>query len=528
MLESNLLIVLSLLFGVSMLTMLSEKLNISYPIFLVLAGLAISLVPGIPTISLKPEIIFIIFLPPLLYEAAWNTSWKDFWGNRSPIGFLAFGLVIFTAMAVALVAHYLIPDFPLALGFLLGGIVSPPDAVAATSVLKGLRVPKNIMSILEGESLVNDASSLIVFRFALAAMLTGHFTLMEAGTNFLTVAILGILIGLAIAHLVYAIHRFLPTNPSIDTAISLISPYLMYIIAEHFHYSGVLAVVSGGLFLSFRSHDIFAYDSRIALLNVWRTLVFMLNGLVFILIGLQLPEIIQNLGSIAFKEALVYGLVISLVTIATRIIWIFPAAFLSNLFIRKLIKDVPKPTWKSSTVIAWAGMRGAVSLASALAVPLTLSENKDFPYRDLILFITFVVILITLVFQGLSLPWVIKMLKLEVVENHKEQSLEIKVRLGKAALQHLESNYMRECEMYEAYNREMERYKKFIELANKTLEGTFAKSSYVKNEYKRMLLELVKVRRDELSVIRKEQFYDDELVKKEEYTLDLEEARLRR
>ena len=216
MLKDSLLLIISLLFVVSMLAMLSDKLRISYPIFLVIAGLGISMIPGIPQIRLDPNIVFIIFLPPLLYSAAWYTSWHDFWRLRRPIGLLAFGLVLLTATAVAYFSHYLIPNFPLALGFLLGGIVSPPDAVAASSVLENLKVPRRVTTILEGESLVNDASSLIIYRFALAALLTGKFVVWKAGLDFGMVVFMGILIGLVIAHIVYAIHRWLPTTATID------------------------------------------------------------------------------------------------------------------------------------------------------------------------------------------------------------------------------------------------------------------------------------------------------------------------
>src|SRR5690242_10779951 len=210
MIQDNLLVILSLLFTISMLTMLSDKLRISYPILLVIGGLLISLIPGIPNISIGPDLVFLIFLPPLLYAAAWNTSWKDFWAMKRPISLLSFGLVIFTSSVVALVSNAIIPNFPIAYGFLLGGIISPPDAVAATSILQGLKIPKRVVTILEGESLVNDASSLIVFRFALAAILTGQFSFLDASKSFLAVASMGIIIGLAIGHVLYVIHRFLP------------------------------------------------------------------------------------------------------------------------------------------------------------------------------------------------------------------------------------------------------------------------------------------------------------------------------
>jgi NhaP-type Na+/H+ or K+/H+ antiporter len=248
---------LLLLSASCLLILLARRLKIAYPIFLVLAGLVISYIPGMPVINIEPDLIFLIFLPPLLYEAAWWTSWNEFWKWKRPISLLAFGLVFCTSTVVAYSASSFIPGFTLATGFLLGGIISPPDAIAATSVLKSIRVPKRIITILEGESLVNDASSLIVFRFALAAAIAGQFSFQEASLSFITVTVMGIIVGLAIAHVVYLIHRFLPTTASIDSAFTLISPYLMYLAAEEFHFSGVKAVVSGGLLLSYRSHENF-------------------------------------------------------------------------------------------------------------------------------------------------------------------------------------------------------------------------------------------------------------------------------
>jgi len=529
MLQDNLLIILSLLFAVSMLSMLSQKLGISYPIFLVIAGLLIGFLPGIPPIRLQPDLVFLVFLPPLLYAAAWNTSWKDFWQSRRPISMLAFGLVIFTSAAIAVVSHALIPDFPLAMGFLLGGIISPPDAVAATSVLQNLPVPKRVVTLLEGESLINDASSLIVFRFALAAITTGQFVLWKAGANFLMVSVMGIIIGLAIAHVVYAVHRFLPTTPSIDTALTIISPYLMYIAAEHFHYSGVLAVVSGGLFLSFRSHEIFAYNSRIQTYAVWETLVFMLNGIVFILIGLQLPDIMAGLGQYSINESIFYGIIISLVTIIIRILWVFPGAYLPRILNKKIRRKEERPTWQMVMLVAWSGMRGVVSLASALAVPLTLSDGSLFPHRNLILFITFVVILITLVCQGLSLPWLIRFLKIEVSnDEEKEQEISIRLRLASAVLEHMENNYSEEITSIDAYIRVKERYDRTVEIANRKLlreEGETAAPSFLP-KYRQMLLELVAVRRTELQKLHQEKQYSDELLRSKERELDLEEARL--
>ncbi|NII24446.1 Na+/H+ antiporter [Pseudoflavitalea sp. X16] len=530
MLQNNLLLIISLLFVVSMLSMLSDKLRISYPILLVIAGLLIGFIPGVPAIKLEPDLVFIIFLPPLLYAAAWNTSWNDFWRHRRPIGLLAFGLVVFTATAIAFISNALIPGFTLSLGFLLGGIISPPDAIAATSVLQQLKVPKRITTILEGESLINDASSLIVFRFALAAISTGHFVLWEAGVDFLLVAVMGIVIGLAIAHIVYAIHRWLPTTPSIDTAITLISPYLMYIAAEHFHFSGVLAVVSGGLFLSFRSHEVFSYNTRIQAVSVWETLVFLLNGVVFIMIGLELPYIINELEDNSLLSAIWHAVIISLATIVIRIIWVFPGAYLPRVLSKRIRENETRPNWKSVFITGWSGMRGVVSLASALAVPITLAKDQAFPYRNLILFITFVVILFTLVIQGLSLPWLIRVLKIEAPESEAHHEHAIRLRMANAVLDMLEKSYREESSTIEAFVRLKERYTRMAEIANSRLqqdEKAQLSGSFIP-QYRKMLLEAVEVRRAELQKMTRHKEFPDELLRKREAELDLEEARLRK
>jgi CPA1 family monovalent cation:H+ antiporter len=532
MIQDNLLLVLSLLFVISILTMISGKLKIAYPIFLVISGLLISLIPGIPPITLNPDLVFLIFLPPLLYAAAWNTSWNEFWRMKRPISLLGFGLVICTSAAVAFTSNLLIPDFSLAAGFLLGGIISPPDAIAATSVLQGLKVPKRVVTILEGESLVNDAASLIVFRFALAAVLTGQFHMWEATRTFFVVAAMGILIGLVIAHFVYAIHRFFPTTPAIDAAFTLITPYIMYITAEHFHVSGVLSVVSGGLFLTFRSQDLFSYDARIQVIGLWDTLVFLLNGFVFIMIGLQLPEIIRGMENYSVGEAISYAIIISLVTIFIRIAWVFPGAYIPRMLFKSIRDTEPDPGWRNILLIGWSGMRGVVSLASALAVPLTLANKEAFPHRNLILFITFVVILFTLVLQGLSLKPFIRLLKIKGDEKKTEtmQVLDLRLRLAHAVLAHMDDKYSRETETNDTYKRVRDRYARMIEIAQKKLEAQEAiddTQSFLPH-YRQMLLELIEVRRRELNHLRHTNDFSHELIKEREWELDLEEARLRR
>lgn len=528
MLQDNLLLIILLLFAVTMLSMLSEKLRISYPVVLVIAGLIISLIPDVPHIALEPDLVFVIFLPPLLFSAAGNTVWREFWFYRRAIGMLAFGLVIITAIVVAEVSSGMIPGFSLALGFLLGGIISPPDAVAATTVLQQMKIPRQVTTILEGESLVNDASSLIVFRFALAALFTGRFVLLKAGTDFIVVVVMGISIGLVIALLVYGLHRYLPTTPSIDTAITLICPYLMYITAEHLKYSGVLAVVSGGLFLSARSHQIFSYDSRLQSQSVWSTLVFLLNGMVFILIGLQLPDIIKGLQRYSVMQVITYALVISFVTILVRIAWVFAGTYLPYMLSRYTGKKRKEPNWKTVLIIGITGMRGVVSLASAFGVPLSISKGVGFPHRNLILFITFVVILFTLVLQGLSLPFIIRKLNIQVEENDEEHEKTIEHRLAITVMEYLQQVYKDEIVADKAYKRIYQRYHHIAELHDQEVHDEKKEEN---NQsvlvLRKVLLEVIRIRRQELKLIHKEEKYPDEILRKKETELDLEEARLK-
>jgi monovalent cation/hydrogen antiporter len=530
--DHHIFLVLALLFAMLLLYMLSQKLNVSYPIFLVIGGLLIGFLPGVPRIALQPDIVFLLFLPPLLYEAAWFTAWHNFWRWRRSIASLALGLVILTSLAVAMVSNALIPDFTLALGFLLGGIISPPDAAAATSVLRGAEIPKRLATILEGESLVNDASSLIIFRFALAAVLTGHFVLQRAITDFFLVATLGILTGLAVAILFYCFHRFLPTTPSVDVILTIMAPYLMYLTAEQLHVSGVLAVVSGGLFMSSRSHKLFNYDSRIQANSIWNSLIFLLNGLVFILIGLQLPLIVEGLGQYSVREAIFYALVISAVTIVIRLLYVLPNALLPHLVNSKVRRMERRPPLKVVFLAGWAGMRGVVSLASALAIPLTLKNGQAFPNRNLILFITFVVILVTLVFQGLSMPLLVRWLKVKELDEHtpeEQQLAEIHLRMAKLSLKHLSSRYANEVASDAELNRLYGDLQLLVGNAQVSpSDDTQAKKLVeMKKRLSSIFLDLTRQRRNELERIRRENLYDSEVLLEYEYQLDLEEARMR-
>ncbi len=380
---------LTLIVVILLLIMLADKIKVAYPVLLVITGLIISFFPGIPKIQVKPELIFIIFLPPLLYDAAFAMSWKELWRWRRIVGSFAFVVVFLTALSVALVANWCIPGISLALGFLLGGIVSPPDAVSASAILKFVKLPRRMSSIMEGESLLNDASSLIIFRFAMLTVATGQFVWHEAALSFGWMVVGGSVIGLAVGWLFMKAHQLLPTDANIDIVLSFVTPYVMYIAAEEVHSSGVLAVVSGGLLLANRRHIFLSSSSRLRGVNVWQSFVFVLNGVVFLLIGLDLPEIHEGLKQegIALPLAIGYGLVITAVLIIGRIVASFGAVVTTKIMSHFIQVADSNPGWKAPVVLSWSGMRGVVSLAAALSIPVEVN-GVPFPHRNLILFMT--------------------------------------------------------------------------------------------------------------------------------------------
>lgn len=342
---------LILLLLIVALIMLANRIKVAYPVLLVVAGLLISFIPAVPSVRVRPELIFIIFLPPLLYEAAWAISWKELWKWRRIITSFAFVVVFLTALSVALITNALIPGFSLALGFLLGGIVSPPDAVSAGAILKFVRIPKRLSSILEGESLLNDASSLIIFRFSLLVVGGAQFLWYDAALSFTWMLAGGVGIGLIVGWLFMKAHKYLPTDASMDIILSIIAPYIMYIAAEEVHSSGVLAVVSGGLLLSNNRHRFLRSSSRLRGFNVWESLVFVLNGLVFMLIGLELPEILDGLRQegVTLSSAIGWGLLVSAVLIVGRILSAF-GAVITTLIARNFITVADKRKDRKSVV----------------------------------------------------------------------------------------------------------------------------------------------------------------------------------
>jgi len=521
-----------LLFIILFIVMLAQKLKIAYPILLVLVGLPLGFVPFLRGIEIKPELIFVIILPPLLYEAAWNTSWKDFWKWRRVINSFAFPVVILTSCVVALVSSGLIPGFTLAAGFLLGGIVSPPDAVSASAILKNIKVPKRFVTIVEGESLLNDASSLVIFRFALAAVLTGSFVFGEAAANFVVVIVMGIVIGIGVALVFYAIHRWLPTSTNTDVILTFMTPYAMYMLAEEFHFSGVLAVVSGGLFLSVRRHEFLSHRSRLQGVNVWEAVAFVLNGFVFILIGLEFPIIIKNLGPGGFAPALKYSLIITAVLIVTRITSTLGATVITRIMSRFITVADPNPGWKAPFIFGWTGMRGVVSLAAALSIPLTLGTGQPFPNRDLILFITFTVILVTLVLQGLTLPLVVRLVNMpdpDLIITHEQQRQLVRKKISHLSLKILDDEYAVQTKENDMVKSLRLRFSADIELLKDWEKGdNEARAEAYYKDYREIMARLLKEQRALLHELNKKEHVSDELVKEQLELLDLEEEKLRR
>ena len=512
------------------LVMIANKLRLAYPIVLVLGGLALSLTTRFSNITIDPELVFFIFLPPLLYEASWQISWKEFWKWRRVITSFAFPIVIITSCVIAFVSSALIPGFTLALGFLLGGIISPPDAISATTIMRRVNVPKSLVSIAEGESLLNDASSLIVFRFASAAVITSQFHFREAATSFFLVIFMGIFVGLLVGSIFYAIHRWLPTTPSIEIVLTLVTPYCMYFFAEHFHFSGVLAVVSGGLFLSSKRQSMLNFRSRIEGVNVWNSLVFVLNGLIFLLIGLQLPSITRQLGDTSLGEAIWYGLVISFVLVLTRLLCTLGASPFTSFMSRLVTVADPNPGWRNPLILGWAGMRGVVSLAAALSIPLLISEGQPFPHRNLILFITFIVILVTLVFQGLTLPWLIRKVepgdKSTTIPEH-EQELIIQKKIARASLQFLEEKYGKDRVQNEHLDNLFARLQIDLRSLDQVLEESNDTKENSSKSYQSIYLDLLEQQRLFLNKMNRLAEFDEELIRKYLSLIDLEEFKIR-
>ncbi len=497
--------------------LLARRARLPYAVVLVLGGMALAFIPGVPQVELDPQIALAFFLPPLLQASAYRTDWTAFKGNLRPILLLAVGAVLFTALCIAAVAKLLIPGLPWAAAIALGAIVAPPDAVAAAAVLQRLRLPRRIVTVLEGESLINDASALVLYRFAVAATLAGAFSWTEAGVSFVALAVGGVAIGWAVGRGAVLLIRRLD-DTLLETAVSFIACFAAFFAAEAVHVSGVIAVVTAGLVLGRAQHGFSARtrrDSR----TVWEFVEFVLNSLVFILIGLQLNAILGRLDAYGAWHVTGLALALSVALIASRFVWVFPATWIPRLIPAVRRRD-PMPPWSHVTIISWAGMRGVVSLAAALALP------TGFPERDLIVFLAFCAILATLVVQGTTLEWLIRRLG---AEEKRRPSMGVEEAAARTLVAH-------------AALREMERraedvlsgaiaqdllpeYRDRVRLLDGINQGAIAAERAARLEHR---LHALRAGRARLLRHRDEDGVEEGLLTRLVEELDLEELRLRR
>lgn len=512
-----------------MLALLARRLELPYPIVFVVGGTLLAFVPHAPLIVLQPEWVFALILPPLLFSGGWSTDWKLFRTNLRPIGLLAIGLVIATTGAVAVTVHALLPQIGWASAFVLGAIVSPPDAVAASEVFQRFSVPRRIIAILEGEGLVNDATALVIYRFAVVAVTAGTFSPVVAAASFAFVAIGGVLGGLALGYLGAQLIRWAVRSTIADSLLTnllfLVFPYAIYLSTDALGVSGVLATVVAGIFISrTASHEIDA-DSRLTATAVWQLLIFLLNGLVFLLIGLQIRTIVQDPAFVAHMWWI--GAVISVLAIAVRIAWVFPSTYAPRRFSIRLRQRDPSPPWRYVAIIAWSGMRGIVSLAAALALPVSIPGGAAFPGRSEILFVTFCVIFTTLVIQGLSLIPLIRFLGIDGGDR-KQEEIDARVAALRAGLKRLHKleKHFGSVEEWEVQGRIIAEYEYRVShlLGHVTRNHEETSEAGIDHRFQN---EALAAERAEILRLRNAGEIPNEIFTRLQYDLDLADARLR-
>jgi Na+/H+ antiporter len=525
-------LVLGLLVVVAALVTVARKTQVPYPVVLVAGGLALALVPGLPHVQLDPKLVFVLFLPPLVYQAAAATSLRDLRAYRRSISSLAVGLVLFTMLVVALVAHQAMA-IPWGPALVLGIIVSPPDAVAAIAVARHLQVPKRIVTILEAEGLLNDATAFVIYRMAVAAVVTGAFSLQEASLRFVWSVTGGVFFGLLVGYAVAWVRDHVD-DPPVGITISLLTPFAAYIPAEAAGVSGIVATVATGLYVGQRLPVIMDAGTRLQAYAVWDMVVFILNGLAFILIGLQLPAVIEDLaapsGHWPLSELITDALLISAVIVVARIPWVFATAYLPGALSPRLRTRDPYPPWQYVAVVAWAGMRGVDSLATALALPLVTSQGSPFPDRPLILFLTFCVIFATLVLQGLSLGPIIRWLKLKDDDLAEREEVIARLKLSQAGSARLE-DLAREGSVAEPMldllrNNYAERIRRYSSEHDEVDVRESAGVDQQSTLYRRVRRKLLGAERMELIRLRNQGVIGEEVLRTVQHDLDLEESLL--
>ena len=525
--QSIQLIFLLLLLFVAGFTALARKLQTPYPIVLVVAGLVLSLIPGIPRVKLNPDLIFLVVLPPLLFAGAWLTSWRDFVHNLVSISFLAFGLVTFTVLGVAVTAHVAFPGFDWRLGVVLGAVIATTDAIAATSIAKRVGLPQRVVDVLEGESLLNDATGLLALEFGIAIVVAEQTPTVTSGflrLAYLTIA--GIAVGLLIGALIHWIEHQIDDGP-IEITISIMIPYAAYLAAEAIHASGVLAVVACGLYLGRASAHFFSPAVRIQANAVWSVFTFILNGFVFVLIGLQLPVVREGIRNYSSGTLLLFGGVFSALVILLRLLWVFPGARLAYWIRRHVLhQNETLPPARQLFVLGWTGMRGVIALAAALSLPEQLEDGSPFPQRNLIIFLTFCVILVTLVLQGLTLPALIRALGLAGTSGPNCEETEARRLMAEAALARLEkASDEGDPDFAALYGDLQEHYRRRLSSLPRDGEEADGSAAADYEKFLALSLELLRVERETAIQLRNSGRINDEVLRQLLNELDLSETR---
>jgi Na+/H+ antiporter len=513
-------LLLALIVAVAGLSVLARLVRVPYPILLVLGGLVIGFVPGMPTVEMPPELVLVAFLPPLLYWAGFFSSPRDLRADARAISLAAVGLVLATAAAVAVAAHAVVDGLSWPAAFALGAIVSPTDPLAATAIARRLGVPRRLITVLEGESLLNDATALVAYRVAVAAAVSGSFVAWQAGLRFLVGASGGVVVGLLVGWLIAEVRRRLD-DPVVEIVISVVTGYVAYLPAELLDVSGVLAAVTAGLYVGWRAPELASASTRLLGFSFWEVVVYLANAVLFILVGLELQPILSGLGGTAVAVLVAQAALVSAVVIAVRLGWVFSVPYLVRLLDRRPGQLMRRVGARERLVIGWSGMRGAVSLAAALALP------RDFPMRNLLLFLTFAVILATLVVQGLTLPALIRRLRLPGDGAEEKEELRARLVAAQAALERLDqlsgADWTRDDTV--------ERLQGLFEFRRRRLKARAGKIEDDGTEdrsqaYQRLVRELLEVQRQAIVRLRNQGVISNDVMHRIERELDLEDTRL--
>ena len=519
------LIIFGLLLGTAALAVLARILRVPYPITLVVGGVAIGYLPGIPDVELDPDIVLLIFLPPLLYGAAFFTSLRDLRRNARPIALLSIGVVFVTMGAVAVVAHEVI-GLGWAESFVLGAIVSPNDAVAPAEILRRTNAPRRLLTVVEGENLTNDWTALVLYRFAVAAVVTGSFSLGEASVRFVLSGVGGLAVGLAAGWVIKEVRSRIDDPPT-EISISLVSGYVAYIPAEELGLSGVIAAVTVGIYMGWHTPQLTTPTMRIQGVSVWEILTFILNAVLFLLIGLQLPGVLEDLSGESTGQLIWWGAIVAGVVVGVRMLWQFTVPYVLRTVDRRESVRERRASVRERIVIGWAGMRGAVSLAAALALPLEIDAGGPFPERALIIFLAFVVILVTLVGQGLTLGPLIDWLGLCDDGEEGREEVAARIRLAEAALTRLDEvegeEWVREDTVERTRGMYTYRRQRFSAQADGDGGDEYEERT---DQFRRLMYELYDAQREALIGMRNAHEISDEVRRKVERELDLEESRL--